>query len=134
MFTHCSFDATKTILTVIEVKTVRLCNDLKEDAKKIINYEKKEIMPLTDEENKSYKSKKYVIYAKKDLVLMMIMKSIIKSEITVTAQYRGAANSICNLRYKISKEVLSVFHNGSTYDYQFIIKELAKKFEGQFEC
>ena len=27
-----------------------------------------------------------------------------------------------------------MFHNGSTYDYQFIIKELAEEFEGEFEC
>ena len=27
-----------------------------------------------------------------------------------------------------------VLHNGPTYDYHFIIKELAKEFEGQFEC
>ena len=27
-----------------------------------------------------------------------------------------------------------VFHNGSTYDYHFIIKELADGLEGQFEC
>ena len=27
-----------------------------------------------------------------------------------------------------------MFHNGSTYDYHFIIKELAQKFEGEFEC
>ena len=27
-----------------------------------------------------------------------------------------------------------IFHNGSTYDYHFIIKELACKFEGNFEC
>ena len=27
-----------------------------------------------------------------------------------------------------------MFHNGSTYDYHFIIKELGKKSEGQFEC
>ena len=27
-----------------------------------------------------------------------------------------------------------VFHNGSTYDYHFIIKELVKEFNGNFEC
>ena len=27
-----------------------------------------------------------------------------------------------------------IFHNGSTYDYHFIIKELVKEFEGYFEC
>ena len=32
------------------------------------------------------------------------------------------------------KEIPAVFHNSSTYDYHFIIKELAEEFEGQFEC
>ena len=27
-----------------------------------------------------------------------------------------------------------VYHNGSNYDYDFIIKELAEQFEGQFTC
>ena len=27
-----------------------------------------------------------------------------------------------------------VFHNGSTFDYHFIIKQLAKKSEGQIKC
>ena len=27
-----------------------------------------------------------------------------------------------------------MFRNGSTYDYHFIIKELAEEFEGEFEC
>ena len=49
-------------------------------------------------------------------------------------KYRRAAHNICNLRYKTPKEILAVFHNGSTYDYHFIIKEPAKEFEGQFEC
>ena len=43
-----------------------------------------------------------------------------------TGKYREAAHSICNLRYKISKEIPAVFHNGSTYDYHFIIKQLAR--------
>ena len=51
-----------------------------------------------------------------------------------TGKYRGAAHNICNLRYKTPKEISIVFHNGSTYDYHFIIKELAKEFNGNFEC
>ena len=51
-----------------------------------------------------------------------------------TGKFRGAAHSICNLRYKTPKEIPVVFHNGSTYDYHFIIKQLAKEFDGQFEC
>ena len=49
-------------------------------------------------------------------------------------KFRGAAHSICNLRYKTPKKIPVVFHNGSTYDYHFIIKQLAKEFDSQFEC
>ena len=38
------------------------------------------------------------------------------------------------MRYKIPKEITILFHNGSTYDYHFIIKELVKEFDGNFEC
>ena len=51
-----------------------------------------------------------------------------------TGKYRGAAHNMCNLRYKVPKEIPIVFHNGSTYDYHFIIKELVKEFDGNFEC
>ena len=49
-----------------------------------------------------------------------------------SGKYRGAAHSICNL--KLSNEIPLVFHNGSNYEYCFIIKELGNEFEGQFEC
>ena len=51
-----------------------------------------------------------------------------------TGKYRGAAHVIYHLRYKTPKEIPIVFHNGSIYDYHFIIRELAEEFEGQFEC
>ena len=41
---------------------------------------------------------------------------------------------MCNLRYEVPKEIPIIFHNGSTYDYHFIIKELVKEFDGNFEC
>ena len=41
---------------------------------------------------------------------------------------------MCNLRYKVPKEIPIVLHNGSTYDCHFIIKELVKEFDGNFEC
>ena len=51
-----------------------------------------------------------------------------------TGQYKDAAHSIGNLKYSIPKEIPIVFHNGSNYDYHFIVKELAEKFEGKFNC
>ena len=38
------------------------------------------------------------------------------------------------MNYKITKDVPVIFHDGSTYDYHLIIKELAKDFKGKFEC
>ena len=51
-----------------------------------------------------------------------------------TRKYRGAAHSICYLHYKILKEIPVVFHNGSTYDHHFIIKQLTREFKGYFHC
>ena len=42
-------------LIITEEKIEKLCKKLKERAMKIINYEEKEMIPLTYEENKSYK-------------------------------------------------------------------------------
>ena len=39
---------------------------------------------------------------------------------------------MCNVRCIILKEIPVVSHNGSNYDYYFIIKELAVAFKGQF--
>ena len=51
-----------------------------------------------------------------------------------TGKYRGEAHSICNLKLNLPHEIPVVFHNGSNYDYHFIVKELANAFERQFEC
>ena len=117
----------------------RFCKDLKQHATQIINYEK-EMIPLTDEENKSYKKQKVCYICKKEFNTDKNDKNAFKLYHKVrdhchfTGKYRGAAQSICNLWYKTPKEIPVVFHDGSTYDYLFIIKELAKEFEGQFEC
>ena len=52
---------------------------------------------------------------------------------SLQGKFRGTAHDVWNLRYKTPKEIPLVFHNGSTCDYHFIIKELAEEFEGQFK-
>ena len=59
------------------------CKDLKDQAKKMINYEKKEMIPLIDEEKESYENQKICYNVKKNLVLIIKIKKIIKSEIIV---------------------------------------------------
>ena len=49
-------------------------------------------------------------------------------------KFRGAAHSICNLNYEVPQEIPVKIHNGSTYDYHFLIKELAEEFKKEFEC
>ena len=62
----------------------KLFLDLREHVTKIINYEKKEMIPLTKEEKDWHNQQKVFIYVKKDLVLMIAIKNIIRLEIIVT--------------------------------------------------
>ena len=50
-----------------------------------------------------------------------------------TGEYRGAGHRICNLNYNVPRKIPKVFHNGSNYDYQFIIKDLTE-FLKKFTC
>ena len=44
-------------------------------------------------------------------------------------EYRCAGHSICNLKSSVPKKIPIAFHNGSNYDYHFIIKKLAEEFK-----
>ena len=48
-------------------------------------------------------------------------------------KFRGAAHSICNLNYKVPKDIPMVIHI-SSYDTHFIISQLAKEFKGELNC
>ena len=94
------------------------------------------MIPLTNEENKSYIKQEVCQVCKKKFRFNDNNKKChkVRDHCHYTGKYRGAAHNSCNLNYKASKKIPIVFHNGSTYDYHFIIKELAKEFNGQFEC
>ena len=42
-----------------------------------------------------------------------------------TGTYRGAAHKECSNKYNEERDIPIVFHNASSYDYHFIIRELA---------
>ena len=112
----------------------KFAKDLREHVSKIINYEKKKMIPLTTEE-KIYHNKRKICYiCKKEFNNNDKKNYKVRDHCHYTGKYRGAAHNIWNLRYKVPKEIPVVFHNGSIYDYHFIIKELVKEFEGNFEC
>ena len=103
---------------------------------KIINYEKKEMIQLTDEEKETHENQKLCHICEREFCAdennkkEFKLKQKVRDHCHYTGKYRGAAHSVCNLRYKISKQIPVTFHNGSTYDYHFIIKRLAKEFKG----
>ena len=102
---------------------------------KIINYEKKEMIPLTNEEKKFYENQKICYICEKEFGKDKNKNNKkVRDHCHHTGKYRGAAHSICNLRYKIPREIPVVFHNGSRYDYHFIIEQIAKDFKDRFDC
>ena len=70
----------------------------------------------TDEDDEDYKNRKKV-----------------KDQWHYTEKFRGAAHSICNLRYKVLENIPIVIHNAS-YDTHFIINQLAEEFKGELNC
>ena len=74
LFIHCSFDKTKNKLDYYRGDNCmeKFCKDLREHATKVINYEKKKMI------SKTIISKKFVRYAKKNLIQMIAIKNTIK--------------------------------------------------------
>ena len=74
------------------------------------------------------------MFVKKNLKINMLkIKKYrkVREHCCYTGEYRCAAHSIYNLKYSVPNEISIVFHNGSNYDYHFIMKELAEGCEGK---
>ena len=109
----------------------KFCESLREYAKSIIDFEKKKMLPSTRKELKSFIDAD-VCYICRIIFLKKLSKNMnyqkVRDHCHYTGKYRGAARSICNLKFNVPSEIPVVFHNGSNYDYNFIIKELANEF------
>ena len=136
LFTYFSFDNSKNKLNYYRGENCmkKFCKDLGTLATKIINYEKKKMISLTIKEEIYHNKQKICFICTKDFNKNDKKQQKVRDHCHYTGKYRGAAHNICNLRYKVPKEIPVVFHNGLTHDYHLIIKELVKEFEGNFEC
>ena len=107
---------------------------------------KKEMIPPSEEETKSYEVQDVCHICKKKFCLdenendkndenENNENENDENENDKNEKYRKVKDhNNCNLRYKTPREIPIAFHNGSTYDYHFIIKQLAEEFKGEFEC
>ena len=137
LFTDCSFDKKNNKLDYYRGKDSlkRFCQDLKKQARSIIDFEKKEMPKLTQEEQYKHDSSKCCFLHKKSFFKDAKNNYIkVRDHCHYTRKRRGAAHKTCHLMYNTPREMPVVFHNGSSYDYHFIIKRLAEEFEGDFEC
>ena len=115
-----------------------MCKKLKERAMTIINYEKKKMIPLTKEENKSYKEQETCHICEEKFCIdkddeNYKNKRKVKDHCHVTGKFRGAVHSKCNLNYKVPKYIPVIIHNAS-YDTYFIINQLGEEFKGELNC
>ena len=108
IFTHCSFDESKNKLNYYRGDDwmKKFCEDLREHSTKIINYEKKKMVPLTTKEEIYYNRQKVCYICKKEFGNNddndKKQQKII-DHCHYTRKYRGAARNICNLRHKVPK-------------------------------
>ena len=71
--------------------------------------------------------KNHVVYVIKGFALIKIVKiTKIRDHCHFTGKYRGVVNSMCNLKYKVPKNIAVIFHNGSIYDNHLIIRQISK--------
>ena len=113
------------------------CAFLRDHATSMINFERKKILPLTKTQLKSQQDAKVChscgkIFNKNFATDNNCHKVI--GHCHYTGSYRGMTHSIYNLRFNVPNKIAVIFHNDSNFDYNFIIKALAKKFKRQFEC
>ena len=69
------------------------------------------MIALTNKEIKSYEKQKVCLTCKKKFCYDKNNEKV-RDHCRYTRKFRGAAHSECNLRYKVPKGILVVFHNG----------------------
>ena len=149
IFTSCSFDESKNKLNYYRGKDCmkKFCKDLKEHATRIINHEKKKIMPLTKKEKINYNDQKVCYICKKEFDTIDTTKSsslerFMSSSLSklVDNLSEGIHNNKCadcksNLDYikiKNEKLILECYNCKQRYRKKFN-KELTKRFASTYE-
>ena len=98
------------------------------------------MIPLTPEQKRFHNNAKRChicyskFYSKDHIGVKSTNYRKVRDHDHYTRLYRGAAHSICNLRYSTQRDIPVVIHNGSNYEFHLIIKELAEEFRTEIQC
>ena len=114
MSTISSFRSIENKHDVYKVKIVwkSFLEFLREHAIKIINFKKKKVQLLTNEQQQSYEKAK-ICYICKEKFENKYLKDKkyrkVRDHCHFTREYRGTVHSICNLKYSVPKKILRFF-------------------------
>ena len=102
LFKHCSCDKTKNKLDSYRSKDCmkKFCKDLREHATKIINYEKKKMIPLTIKEEIDYNRQRICYICKKEFDKNDKKNYKVRDHCHYTGKKRGAAHNIYDIKYQ----------------------------------
>ena len=109
------------------------CKEIRDIAQNLLNIEKNPMQNLSNEEQITRDNAEYYRICKK---VFGTKKNQVKvrDHDHYTGKYRGPAHLICNLRYSTHIGIPVFFHNGTNYDFNLIITELAKGFRSEMRC
>ena len=109
------------------------CKKVRTLAYDFINIYKQPMIDLTECEKYKYDDAKYCHNCKKVFGEAKKHKKVPDHD-HYTGKFRGAAHSICTLRYSTQKDIPVFFHNGTNYHFNLVIPELAKEFKSELQC
>ena len=94
------------------------------------NFKKKKVKLSTNQQQESYEHAKICYIYKQNFEDKYTEDKkchIVREDYHHTREYRGAAHSICNLKYSVLKEILIGLHNVPNYDKSFYHKSVRRR-------
>ena len=105
---------------------------LEKDIKEIYNkFKKPKKMVMTQEDKINYEKATHCHICEEEIDEDEDRK--VRDHCHLTGKFRGAAHSMCNLKFRLPKFYPVIFHNLSGYDSHLFIKNLGKS-EGKIDC
>lgn len=110
------------------------CDKIYDVAHNFINIKKIAKQNLIKSQYNTYETADYCHICKKVYVESKTNLSKVYDFHYYSGKYRGPAHSICSLMNSRQKDIPVFLHNGTNYEFNLIIRELAKKFRSDMQC